>query len=168
MAFPARRCWTVDKQIRWQGALFLCLRTWSQCLWGSCWRMRLAGHPVEGTHQVLFGRHPPVLWLVSFGHSIGVAWWHSWQWDPWSSGSWHLPFHPMRRPPLVWALPGVVQCDGWDVARSFPCMWPFQWSWPVVVYPWGGSFLLFPVSSSGRDACHQHCTPHQRMRPWGV
>ena len=31
----------------------------------------------------------------------------------------------------------------------------------------GGSFLLFPVSSSGRDACHQRCTPHQRMRPCG-
>ena len=32
----------------------------------------------------------------------------------------------------------------------------------------GGSFLLFPVSSSGRDACHQRCTPHQRMRPLDV
>ena len=42
----------IDKRIQWQGALFRCLRTWSQCLWGSCWRMQLAGHPVEGTHQV--------------------------------------------------------------------------------------------------------------------
>ena len=32
----------------------------------------------------------------------------------------------------------------------------------------GGSFPLFPVSSSGRDACHQRCTPHQRMRPLDV
>ena len=145
MAFPARRCWTIDKRIQWQGALFRCLHTWSQCLWGSCWCMQLAGHPVEGTCQVLFGRHPPVLWLVSFGHSIGVAWWHSWQWDPWSSGSWHLPFHPMWRPPLAWALHWVVQCDGWDVARSFPCMWPFQWSWPVVVYRWGGGHFCYSL-----------------------
>ena len=120
MAFPARRCWTVDKWIQWQGALFLCLRTWSQCLWGSCWRMQFAGHPVEGTHQVLFGRHPPVLWLVSFGHSIGVAWWHSWQWDPLSSGSWHLPFHPMRRPPLAWALPGVGSVWWLRCGMKFP------------------------------------------------
>ena len=154
MAFPARRCWTIDKRIQWQGALFLCLRTGCQCLWGSCWHMQLAGHPVEGTRQVLFGRHPPVLWLVSFGHSIGVAWWHSWQWDPWSSGSWHLPFHPMRRLPLAWALPGVVQCDGWDVAWSFPCMWPFQWSWPVVVYHWGGVISVIPCIFFG-----QGCMP---------
>ena len=130
--------------------------------------MQLAGHPVISMHQVLFGRHPPVLWLVFFSHSNGGVWWHSWQSDPWSSGSWHLPFHPMRRPPLAWALHGVVQCDGLDVARSFPCMWPFQWNWPAAVCLWEGSSLLFPVSSLGRDACHQHCTPHQRMRPLDV
>ena len=123
-------------------------------------------HSVVSTHQVLFGRHPPVLWLVSFGHSNGVAWWHSWQSDPWSSGSWRFPFHPMWRPPLSWALPGVVQYDGWDVARSFPCMWPFLWSWPVVVYPWGGSSLLFPVFSLGRDACLLHCTRTKEWDPW--
>ena len=32
----------------------------------------------------------------------------------------------------------------------------------------GGSSLLFPVFSLGRDACHQRCTPHQRMRPLDV
>ena len=32
----------------------------------------------------------------------------------------------------------------------------------------GGSFLLFPVSSSGTDACHQHCTLLQRMRPLDI
>ena len=32
----------------------------------------------------------------------------------------------------------------------------------------GGSFLLFPVSSSDMDACHQHCTLLQRMRPLGI
>ena len=39
----------------------------------------------------------------------------------------------------------------------------------LCVCPWGGgSSLLFPVSSLGRDACHQRCTPQQRMRPLDV
>ena len=31
--------------------------------------MQLAGHPAISMHQVLFGRHPPVLSLVFFSHS---------------------------------------------------------------------------------------------------
>ena len=31
----------------------------------------------------------------------------------------------------------------------------------------GGSSLLFPVFSSGRDACHQRCTPHKKSETLG-
>ena len=100
-AFPVHRCWTADKQIQWQGALFLCLCNWSQCLWGSCWHMQLTRLPVTSKRQVLFGRRPPILSLASFGHSTGEAWWHSWQSSPLFSGSWHLPPHPRQRPHLA-------------------------------------------------------------------
>ena len=120
MAFPGHMCWTAGKWIQWPKVPFICLRAWSQCLWGSCWQRQLVGLSEVDKCPVLFGRHQPALPRASFCHSIWVAGKLFWQLSPWSSENCHLPFDPSGRRHLASALPWVAPCDVRDVVQSSP------------------------------------------------